>query len=192
MALKFSKGWKRFIRAMSGRRPRRVADQEVQRKVREQLELLRRDIVAYIDSEKHGVSNSPLTILIKGSARPLVDHGDLRASINTAITVRGTTVEGGVGVLRRKSARGGKKMWNIAVALHEGFTVKVTPAVRAAVFAEMRRRRRGKKVRFEGGGGGVKTWKVKGRPFVKDPFEEAIPRIKVALGDAVTVTLQKL
>jgi hypothetical protein len=189
MGFKLGGDWGKFTRFLNRRRRRRELQEGLRRQVQRQLHLLKNDIIAYIDAERHGVPNSPLTILVKGSSRPLVDRGDLRQSVNVRTEVRGDNVMGGVGVLRTKRSREGKKLWNIAVALHEGFTVKVTPAVRAAVFAEMRKRQ-GKKVKFTGTGGS-KTWKVKGRPFVEDPFEAAVPRIKLALGDAVIVTLRK-
>lgn len=158
--------------------------------------LLRTAVIRYIDSEKHGVPNSPLTILIKGSSRPLVDHGDLRQGITTAVEVSRGKVHGAVGVLRKAKTRGAggrfQKATNIASALHEGFTVRVTPEVRKAVFAEMRRRR-GKKVRVPaGGGGGAKTWIVRGRPFIREPLEDNEARIIEELGEGVRITLKGL
>ena len=187
MAVKFSAGWKKFLKRFSGQ-TRKEVRAELRQKIREQLGLLRRDVISYIDSEKHGVPNSPLTILVKGSSRSLVDRGDLRM-VSVRTESRRNEILGGVGVLRTRRSRDGKVLWNIAVALHEGFVVRVTPQVRAAVFAEMRKRR-GKKVRF-GGGGGSKLWRVKARPFIREPLEVAETRIRLALGDAVKVTFQK-
>lgn len=188
MGVKLSGDWKKFLRKFSSR-AREEFQRELRRKVQHQLGLLRRDVIQYVDSEKHGVPNSPLTILSKGSSRPLVDRGDLRESINTRTEVTRNEVHGGVGVLRSSVNREGKKLWNVAAALHEGFVVRVTPKVRAAVFAEMRKRRR-KKVNLDSSEGS-RTWKVKGRPFIEDPLEAAEERIKLALGDGVRITLRK-
>lgn len=184
------KGWDKFVRYFDRARRQKEMRKDLRKRIQRQLELLRGDIIGYIDSEKHGVPNSPLTILVKKSSRPLVDRGDLRQSVNWRTETRGEEIQGGVGVLRTKVNKSGKKVWNLAVALHEGFFVNVTPAVRAAVFSEMRKRR-GKKVRMDKPGSGKKRWKVKARPFVREPFEAAEDRIKMALGDAVKFTLQK-
>jgi hypothetical protein len=185
------KGMDKFINYFNERRRKTEMDKDLRGKIQQQLELLRTDIIQYIDAEKHGVPNSPLTILVKNSSRPLVDHGDLRQSINWRTKVLKQFIHGGVGVLRTKTNKDGKKLWNIATSLHEGFLVKVTPEVRAAVFAEMHKRR-GKKVRFESNSSvGKKIWKVKGRPFIREPFESAEERIITALGDGVTFTLKK-
>jgi len=193
MGIRFNDGWRRFKRFFSRRRREDEFRRELRKKIQQQLILLRRDIVGYIDSEKHGIPNSPLTILIKGSSKPLVDRGDLRQSINLRTEITREKVHGGVGVLRTKRSKDGKVLWNLAIALHEGFVIKVTPKVRAAVFAEMRKRR-GKKTKFvptDPGAAGSKNWKVRGRPFVEDPFKAAETRIKVALGDGVQLSLSK-
>lgn len=183
------KGLKEFRNFFTGRRRKETLDDEMRKKLRKQLVLLRKDIIEYIDGEAHGVPNSPLTILIKGSSRPLVDKSDLRSSINFRTHDQSGMVFGGVGVLRTRTTKDGKKLFSIATALHEGFTIRVTPKVRAAVFAEMRKRR-GKKVQFTSSEGS-RTWKVKGRPFIRVPFENAEGRIKEALGDAVQLSFRK-
>ncbi len=186
-----TKGIDKFIRYFSEKRRKDHMNRDMRSKIQRQLELLRTDIIQYIDAEKHGIKNSPLTILSKNSSRPLVDHGDLRQSVNWRTKILKNNVIGGVGVLRTKVNNDGKKLWNIAIALHEGYIVKVTPEVRAAVFMEMRKRR-GKKVRFNSNASsGAKTWKVRGRPFIEAPFFGAIERIKKALGDGVNISLKR-
>lgn len=80
--------------------------------------------------------NSPITVILKGSSKPLVDTGALFQSITfdqpDPWTVR-------VGVLR---ARAGEKQVNIAAILHEGATIDVQahPEVRAKVWAMIRQR----------------------------------------------------
>lgn len=189
--LRFNRGWGKFISYFSERRRRDLLYRETQRKVKEQLVLLRRDIVQYVQDERHGVENSPLTILTKGSSKPLVDRGDLRQGISEETAVKPRGVDGAVGVLRSKRSSDGQKLWNVAAALHEGYTVRVTPKVRAAVFAEMRKRR-GRRVEVpSSGAAGASTWKVRGRPFIQVPFDDAEERIKMALGDGVRLTLMR-
>ena len=194
---RLGKGWKEFLRFLEPKRARRELGKNSRRTMLRELQLLRRDVIGYIDGEKHGVPNSPLTVLIKGSSRPLVDRGDLRQGIRTSISAKGTNafavrLRGAVGVLRTARRGDGKSLTDVAVALHEGFVIRVTEKVRRAVFAELRKRRKGN-VRWKGGAGSPSTtWRVKGRPFVREPFEAAVPRIKLALGDSVKVTLGRL
>lgn len=190
------KGWQRFIKAFSGNRPKKQMNKEMERKMREATLFLRNEVLDYIDSEKHGIPNAPLTILIKGSSRPLVDRGDLRQSITTAVGGIGDNVHGAVGVLRSKR-RKGKRVANIALYLHEGFKIRVTEKTRRAVFAELDKRLRGKKKKraaraARSGGGGARTWRVKGRPFIEKPLKDNERRILQILGEGVRVTFKKL
>lgn len=207
--LTFRGAWDSFLRFLSPARAKRAFQEELRRKVLEQVILLRADVITYIDSEKHGVPNSPLTIMVKKSSRPLVDRGDLRQSISAEAEVTASGVSGACGVMRSARGKGGKSMVNIAAALHNGFRIKVTDKVRAAIFAEMRKRAgRGKQRRGKGGrfgkaagvkidasglsGAGGRVWTVRGRPFILEPFLEAEQRIVMALGEGVRVTLKKL
>lgn len=201
--------WDAFLEFLKPDRAKQRLQEELRRRVAEQVQLLRADVITYIDSEKHGVPNSPLTIMVKRSSRPLVDRGDLRQSISGETEVEGDAVRGAVGVLRSARGKGGKSLVNVAAALHNGFRIKVTEKVRAAIFAEMRKRagrgtqKRGKGGRFgkrEGvkvdasglSGAGGKVWVVRGRPFILEPFLEAEQRIVLALGEGVRVTLKGL
>lgn len=189
------RGFRRLIRALSSAHAKREVREGQVRAMHRVVEFLRADVISYIDSEKHGVPNSPLTVLVKGSSRPLVDHGDLRQGITTAVETEGDRVVGAVGTLKRRTrGRGGRfrSFSNVAAALHEGFTIRVTPAVRAAVFAEMRRRRGRRRPVEIASGEGARTWRVKGRPFIKDPLDAAAERIFAELGDAVERTLRGL
>jgi hypothetical protein len=188
------RGFKKFVRAFNRRRAKRKLDSEEGRKMRQAVLYLRSEVLDYIDSAKHGVPNAPLTVLIKGSDAPLVDRGDLRLGIVGDVDYEGGRILGGVGVLRTRRTKDGKKLMNVAAALHNGFTIRVTPAVRAAVFAELRKRQ-GKGVRADSSGrrgGGATTWKVKGRPFILEPFLESEKRIIEILGEGVRVTFKKL
>lgn len=69
--------------------------------------------------------NAPLTTLIKGSSKPLVDRGDLFQAV-THMVMNDTDVVSGI----MKT----DKAYNIAVAIHDGQTVQVTPAMRGMFY----------------------------------------------------------
>lgn len=70
-------------------------------------------------------ANAALTAAIKGSSKPLVDKGDLFKSITHMVKDDFTAF---AGVMRTDDH------FNIALALHEGFEAKVTPAMRGLFF----------------------------------------------------------
>lgn len=184
------RGFREFIRAFSpGHARRRLAEEQV-RRMRRAVLLLRTDILKYIASAEHGVPNAPLTALIKGSTLPLVDRGDLRLGIETDVSNGRRGVVGAVGVTRSRRTKDGKKLFSVAAALHEGFVIRVTPAVRAAVLAKLRERRGG--ALPPGGGSGSTTWKVRGRPFIREPLTRSERRIIDELGAGVVTTLKGL
>lgn len=186
------RGFAKFLRAFSEGRIRGVLRDQQQLAMKRAVLFLRSEVLAYIDQEKHGIPNAPLTVLIKGSSRPLVDRGDLRQSIDTEVHGKGRDVVGAVGVLRsRRTKRGGKRLFNVAVALHNGFVIRVTPQVRAAVFAELQRRQ-GRGARPAATGGGSSTWRVRGRPFIQKPLEDGHDRIVAILGDGVLTWTKKI
>ena len=184
------KGFGKFLRAFAEKRIAGILRDQERLAMQRTVVFLRAEVLSYIDEERHGVPNAPLTTLIKGSSRPLVDRGDLRNSITTEVVGRGREVHGAVGVLRRRRAKRGRRMTDVATALHEGFVVRVTPKVRAAVFAELRKRQ-GKKARGSGGRGSS-TWRVKGRPFIRDPLHENGERIVDMLGEGVLTWTRKI
>lgn len=69
--------------------------------------------------------NADLTMAIKGSAKPLVDSGDLFGALTRRLIDDNTAF---VGLLRTSDA------FNIGVTLHEGTTIKVTDKMRGLFF----------------------------------------------------------
>lgn len=65
--------------------------------------------------------NAPLTVKIKGSSKPLIDHGDLFQGITSKVIDDFTVF---AGVLRTHES------YNIAKLLHEGAKIKITPKMR--------------------------------------------------------------
>ena len=88
MPIKLGKGWAEFGKAFNGRKARRELNKQTRKTVQRQLSLLRGDMVRYIVSVKHGIKNSPLTIMAKGSSKPLIDRGDLIASFAFRTKIR--------------------------------------------------------------------------------------------------------
>ena len=184
------KGFDRLQRAMSAPRVRRLLRKNVGMQIRRATETLRLNVNRYIETERHGIPNSPLTILAKGSSKPLVDRGDLRQGIETDHHEGPRSIVGQVGVSRTRRKKGGGKLINVALSLHEGTTVKVTEEVRKAVFAAIRERT-GKSVKFDGKGGS-KTWRIRGRPFIRVPFEEYLPMAKRRIQLGIKRTIEEL
>lgn len=132
--------------------------------------------------------NSPITVILKGSSRPLVDKGDLFQSITydqpDPWSVR-------VGIMRRKV---GDDAINLAAVLHDGATIDVGkhPRVRRKVFAMVSRalsaerlaalvprsRRAVSNAAGGLGGGGSRrdVWIIPPRPFITDVLTEASMR----------------
>lgn len=79
--------------------------------------------------------NSPITIMLKGSSKPLVDKGDLFQGIGYELdgpyNIR-------MGLLKR---RVGQQVVNVGLVLHEGATIDVSahPQVRRKVWAMVRK-----------------------------------------------------
>lgn len=139
-----------------------------------------------INSGTAYLPNSPMTVLLKGSSRPLVDNGDLFQ----ALTYQATTQPGGVMTLRLGVVRGRKggtdERINIAHILHEGATINVgtNPQVRRKVWAmardrlrsagELRDKQRDTVLKAAGvlstGGGATRSiWVIPSRPFIERP-----------------------
>jgi hypothetical protein len=70
-------------------------------------------------------ANAPLTIAIKGSSKPLVDHGGLFQAVTSHVVDDFTVF---VGVLRSSPAH------RLVEMLHEGVVISVTPAMRGMFF----------------------------------------------------------
>lgn len=124
--------------------------------------------------------NSPMTVILKGSSKPLVDNGDLALSITYD---QPDEYQLRLGVMRSSAT---DKEINVALVLHEGATIDVAkhPKVRMAVWAKMkdsmaqyrRADKRFKKARAIKGaaalmgtgakGGSKDIWVIPARPFI--------------------------
>lgn len=131
--VRLSKGWNDVLRATDPRSFERRWEENLERAGerigRDFRRLARREI-----RQGNYAPNSPVTIILKGSSKPLVDGGDLFQSITHEV-VSPRLVR--LGVIRQVS---GDKLVNIGAALHDGFVVDMNkhPQVRKALWAKVR------------------------------------------------------
>ncbi len=117
-------------------------------------------------------ANRPMTVAVKGSSKPLVADGVLFGSITHQIKSRGFAAV--VGVLRARKV-GDSDVRNIALILHEGAIVQVTPKMRGLFAARHRE--------------GVPGWRplkatttvlvIKKRPFLSVSFKRRALRQRI-------------
>lgn len=126
--------------------------------------------------------NSPITIILKGSSKPLVDHGDLIQSITYD---QPSARELRIGLVKQRIARG--EVYNIGVILHEGATIDVGahPGIRVKVWSMVRealgrlanRPKRSKSAVWGAmagiaslRSGGGRLWVIPPRPYLAGPL----------------------
>lgn len=125
--------------------------------------------------------NSPITVILKGSSKPLVRHDDLAQSPTYEVV---TPRRLRVGLIRQ---RAGAEVVNVGIVLHEGATIDLVahPNVRIKVWAMVRealgrygtlnRRQRGsvgRAVASLGGSGKRRdVWVIPAQPFIAEPLE---------------------
>lgn len=156
----------------------------VRKVLREQVNLANKRLgpkfVAKVRDEiKQGqyASNARLTELLKGSTKPLVDDGDLWASVNSR---QQGSWEFHVGVKRQsgRDARGRfKEGVAIGLVLHEGVTIKVTPQVRA-FFRAKAAETRGLVKPLKSSTGQIR---IPARPFLKAALVDDTAKVRVLL-----------
>lgn len=76
--------------------------------------------------------NAALTIAIKGSTKPLIDHADMFASVTHALAPSGREVF--IGILHTAKSRDGRSLTNLGLHLHEGVKIPVTERMRRLFF----------------------------------------------------------
>jgi hypothetical protein len=131
--IRLTGAWDAYLKAMDARDFRaRLA-----RRLATAADRVGRTFVASVRREiRAGVyaPNSPVTVILKGSSKPLVDKGDLFQSMTYQVD---GPYHLNMGVIRAKS---GDKLVNVALIVHEGATINVKqhPKVRAKVWAMIR------------------------------------------------------
>jgi hypothetical protein len=138
--------------------------------------------------------NHPLTEILKGSSRPLVDGGDLSASIHGKAINWNLAF---IGVLKNVKKKGlpfaSKKalMGQIAIAaiLHEGIDIKVTDKMRR-FFTIMAMKHPGKVKPLKAG---TSVISIPGRPFLEEAFAASLVAIyRANWEEAVDATFKLL
>lgn len=130
-----------------------------------------------IQSEKPFAENSPVTIALKSSSTPLVSSGDRILDALAFKVVRFTKIRMGVQSEKLGSGR------FLAEVLHNGATIPVTPAMRAAVFAKLRDRLGDAAFKdFAANllaGPAKQFWTIPARPFLRKVFDDLAWRRKI-------------
>lgn len=124
-AFKMDAGWKKWEHAMTPR----VFSAKLAHNMRRATALNGKMAEGVIRSEIRSggfAANAQLTIMIKSSSKPLVDQGTGLFQAITSVVMDNTTVF--VGVLQTNGE------YNIALALHEGASINVTPRMRGMFF----------------------------------------------------------
>jgi hypothetical protein len=163
MALYKTGQWKLWMKLMTSKRFQFKLQTNVRSAMHANVQLGRGAVIKGIDSGAFA-ANSPFTVKMKGSSKPLVDKGDLRRSIQGKVL---SWREGFIGVLR---TGGGA---NVAELLHEGGTLKVTPKMRRWFGAQANAK--GTRPLSPG----TTSIRIPGRPFIKDALDKSVFQIVV-------------
>jgi len=195
--LRLTGNWNNFLRALDPKAFEQRLRREVRRATQRNALIVQRAIRKRIQEGDYA-ANSPLTLAIKApKSKPLVVSGGLFQAITQELA---SDFVAFVGLKFGAKGKDRQDLVNVGLALHEGFTLKVTPAMRRAVFAKMRANRskakeqhlakipgarvesgpatrggdgrfvKGAKIRVEGQG--AETWVIPSRPFVRQVIED--------------------
>ncbi len=126
-AFKKDKGWKRLQKMLDPKKSGRIMSKHLQRATRLNGKIAEKQIRDTIKAGSY-TSNAELTQAIKGEDKPLigVDAGAQLFGGITSKMMDDTTLF--VGILKTAG------IYNVAVALHEGVSITVTPAMRGLFF----------------------------------------------------------
>jgi hypothetical protein len=161
--------WEKAGRWFGGLAERLLKEMEKATKVNAMLVV--KEIKRRIRAKEYA-PNSALTVALKGSSTPLVDNADLFRSIE-AHTI--DSLRQFAGVLRGTRSKDGEDLVNIAKILHDGIMIKMTPAMRRWIFAQLRDA--GVEDDKSAGKNKKPGWVViPGRPFIKAVFDD--PKVK--------------
>lgn len=130
--------------------------------------------------------NSPLTLALTRGDIPLLKEKNLFDALGFELK---NSFESEVGVMKGRKSTGGVRssphdMQKIALLLHEGYTIDVTPEVRAAIFSALRERggRRASsalKTLDRNEGRGKTKYRVRPRKFLSSVFKNPSNQEKV-------------
>lgn len=123
--LRKDRGWAQFQKALDGSKFKRILAKHLRRASRLNGKLAEAAVRTAI---RRGVfaANAPLTIMIKGSSKPLVDNNDLANAVSSTLV---SDTELFVGFTKTSD------LYDIALSVHEGVEIRVTPSMRGLFFA---------------------------------------------------------
>jgi hypothetical protein len=125
ITFKMDAGWGVFRAAVDPKRFAAILKRKVGPATRLNGHVVQKKVRSLIRSGSFA-KNAALTKAIKHSSKPLVDHGQLYQSISVLV---GDWDAAFVGIHRTSPG------YNLGLALHEGVTIKVTPAMRGLFMA---------------------------------------------------------
>ena len=180
--IKFSGDVKAFARFTNSNLWKGNVEREIKKATMRNAMFLVAEIKKNIRARKFS-SNSPLTLALKKSNLPLLNEKNLFDAIDFKLQ---SSFEAEVGLIAEKTSTGGVTGKSIPMSqliqlMESGFTITVTPDMRAAIAIELRKL--GVKDNIDGfaSGEGKKTWVVPPRPFLSVVFDN--PAINVTLGE---------
>lgn len=128
-------GFEELERRLNPRHAKNRLERRVQEATRLNSQIAASAIVRSINSGQYA-ANSPLTVAMKGSGRPLVDRGVLVQSIEGRAASWDEAV---AGILQTRPTHGSggksKDLLTVAKVLHFGATITVTPKMRSFLAA---------------------------------------------------------
>lgn len=141
--------------------------------------------------------NTELTIALSGGDIPLLKEKNLFDAINYELK---SAWEAEAGLIRNRKSTGGvaskpKGLAKIAKLIETGYTIQVTPKMRAAIMAALRKKGHPIIENIDSGGSGQKAknvWRVPPRKFLSIVFKNHLIRKKVVRNwrDAVNKALK--
>lgn len=177
-------GWQKMSKAIDPAKFGAIMNRNVAKATQANARLMVKAIRAGMKSGRYE-ANAPLTIIIKHSAKPLIDSGELWRSVTHKVIDPYSVF---VGVLRAAKSSDGRSLANIAEFLHEGGAITVTDKMRAMFemlykvsigrlpesvldgkALEMYTAARGEIIYPIGDA--TQVIRVKGRPYISDQFE---------------------
>ena len=113
-----------------------ILRQEVHKATATNLAIVQDAIVRRIIQRGKKADNSPLTLALKNTNIPLMDTGQMKNAVEAELQ---DSFNGTVGFLKDQKTSHGMKMSVVVPGLEKGFTIKLTAAMRRALFAKMRK-----------------------------------------------------
>lgn len=113
----------------------KILREEVHKATATNLAVVQDAIVDRIMKRGRKTKNAPLTLALKDTKIPLMDTGQMAKAVEAELQ---DSFNGVVGFLKDQKSSHGLKMSVVVPGLEQGFTVRITPAMRRLLFLKMR------------------------------------------------------